>query len=760
MTSDSEEVDGEEEKLLAMYIAKYNPQREGRRSSQLYQELMKNEKARHWATKRDWKIWRTYYIENQARLDSLIAKRLKDTTTQKAEATKKAGAGGTRRTIRIEFTPADDAHLVQYIAIENPLPNNRQGKALYERLVANADGLWPWATRHTAQSWRDRYVKHTDVFNGHIRRFMKKEGFTSSDVETTKERRAMWAKLSGEGDRPSTPQPGSSRTRLNVTNGARPSKQTDRLKVAAAPRDDAPMSAKAKGKRRASSETDDDRVLKKKRVEKPIATIANAEDNTIGQPEAGPSHLMNRVLSVSQIAFAEPASMDKSPSDVQEEQLQEEQGDGESHQPGPPTGPMMEAENLDLGPQLQGSNTQRRRSPPDDARSPHPIAAEAMGTAVEVHDVPFGSPLNVPNPSEDPYPTTSTPRDGAQPLLSQVIPTPRTLEALTAKESVATSGAAQIVQEPTPPTSHSPQLPAPSSRGLSPEAPGAAQDERQSEDGDARQKSVPHRSSVSPPYTPTPIRFPLRKRKLLKGDDFFATPEPDAVPLSTPRKHRARQLPVRAEGVWNSAITDLKGLSNAIKKGARRVNGVGGDAEDASEDEEERSADWPPKRRKAQIDGAQKPAKVLKPVVRKSTPVEVKSEDEDAELPGKPQVPGTKHHPFSQPTQQAEASSSVQQPLRNLPKPAEQSSGAHHPFSQPTQVAAPIARTSASPHPFSEDDEEAPHTPERISKTYQSRLTPPRTCLAKKPVPRMLAPFAFSITPTVEDDQSAASPQT
>ena len=76
-------------------------------------------------------------------MDALIASRLKHSNARvppKGQSTtrpvsKKAGA--TPRRVRVEFSEADDENLVAYLAVENPLPKDRQGKALYERLVAD-----------------------------------------------------------------------------------------------------------------------------------------------------------------------------------------------------------------------------------------------------------------------------------------------------------------------------------------------------------------------------------------------------------------------------------------------------------------------------------------------------------------------------------------------------------------------------------------------------------------------------------------------
>lgn len=77
-------------------------------------------------------------------MDALIAVRLKESTNTRIPPRSKASArkptkkaAGTNRRVRVDFTEADDNHLVAYLAIENPLPKDRQGMLLYDRLVAD-----------------------------------------------------------------------------------------------------------------------------------------------------------------------------------------------------------------------------------------------------------------------------------------------------------------------------------------------------------------------------------------------------------------------------------------------------------------------------------------------------------------------------------------------------------------------------------------------------------------------------------------------
>lgn len=83
------------------------------------------------------------------------------------------------RSRRHEFTPSDDEHLAEYIAIKIPVneAGGRQGNNIYKLLTVrirmyskllliqapffkDSYDVFPWATKHTWQSWRNRYKRH------------------------------------------------------------------------------------------------------------------------------------------------------------------------------------------------------------------------------------------------------------------------------------------------------------------------------------------------------------------------------------------------------------------------------------------------------------------------------------------------------------------------------------------------------------------------------------------------------------------------
>ncbi|RPD55312.1 hypothetical protein L226DRAFT_615571 [Lentinus tigrinus ALCF2SS1-7] len=74
---------------------------------------------------------------------------------------------------RTSYKKSDEDFLAQYIAKYNPLPEGRSGNVLYQRLVDNEDGKWPWAKRHTWQSWRNHYVTNRARMDHKIAKHIK-----------------------------------------------------------------------------------------------------------------------------------------------------------------------------------------------------------------------------------------------------------------------------------------------------------------------------------------------------------------------------------------------------------------------------------------------------------------------------------------------------------------------------------------------------------------------------------------------------------
>ncbi|KZT37223.1 hypothetical protein SISSUDRAFT_1129792 [Sistotremastrum suecicum HHB10207 ss-3] len=102
---------------------------------------------------------------------------------------------------RREFTTSENNHLVEYLATEHPDKKNRSGNRVFEELVSNAGDKWPWSKTHSAQSWRNHYVKDEKRFDRKINKFIKEheeleergpEPTAGQDVEITSVKVKDW----------------------------------------------------------------------------------------------------------------------------------------------------------------------------------------------------------------------------------------------------------------------------------------------------------------------------------------------------------------------------------------------------------------------------------------------------------------------------------------------------------------------------------------------------------------------------------------
>ncbi|KAH9977374.1 hypothetical protein BGW80DRAFT_848733 [Lactifluus volemus] len=80
---------------------------------------------------------------------------------------------------KVAFTGEDDALLMKYIATYNPRPKGRLGMKLYERLVENTERKWSFSSRHSVQSWRERYKNNQQRFDAEILKYQKKHGISA-----------------------------------------------------------------------------------------------------------------------------------------------------------------------------------------------------------------------------------------------------------------------------------------------------------------------------------------------------------------------------------------------------------------------------------------------------------------------------------------------------------------------------------------------------------------------------------------------------
>ena len=92
---------------------------------------------------------------------------------------------------------------MKYIAVYNPGKANRLGHLLYENLVDEVGAgvfvscarnlystqankkRWPWAARHSWQSWRERYKKNEEQFDRRILAYQEKHNLEIPETGRT-----------------------------------------------------------------------------------------------------------------------------------------------------------------------------------------------------------------------------------------------------------------------------------------------------------------------------------------------------------------------------------------------------------------------------------------------------------------------------------------------------------------------------------------------------------------------------------------------
>lgn len=75
--------------------------------------------------------------------------------------------------------------LLKYIATYNPQPKGRLGTKLYERLVENAERKWSFSSRHSVQSWRERYKNNQPWFDAKILKYQEKHGISANAFDNS-----------------------------------------------------------------------------------------------------------------------------------------------------------------------------------------------------------------------------------------------------------------------------------------------------------------------------------------------------------------------------------------------------------------------------------------------------------------------------------------------------------------------------------------------------------------------------------------------
>ncbi|KAF6758300.1 hypothetical protein DFP72DRAFT_888650 [Ephemerocybe angulata] len=97
---------------------------------------------------------------------------------------------------RTSYSDKDRENLIKYLAVYSDSPDGRKGNKLYQNLVENAEGRWPWSSRHTWQSTAMR-------LNRSIKNYQKRKGLgpykapAQDDAEEAPQPKASKRKASG-----------------------------------------------------------------------------------------------------------------------------------------------------------------------------------------------------------------------------------------------------------------------------------------------------------------------------------------------------------------------------------------------------------------------------------------------------------------------------------------------------------------------------------------------------------------------------------
>ncbi|KAI0003418.1 hypothetical protein BJV74DRAFT_813765 [Russula compacta] len=424
---------------------------------------------------------------------------------------------------KVAFTEEDDALLMKYIATYNPQLRGRLGKKLYERLVENAERKWSFSSRHSAQSWRERYKNNQLRFDAQILKYQKKHGITANSSDNSSSH--------------ATVQRSNERTLLS---SSRPHSD-----IMSSPM--APFSGSGAKKRPREVDSKERRldsgVLKKMRRE----NVSVQRD----RPNDSPSPTSASSVELQNGGKADAGREDEAAPTIGPDDYKGAlSGSGESDR---------EVESQSEG---EGVSPSLRPSCPSSLASKDKLK-------------PPVAPRISTNPSH--IGTTPVPKELAPPYERQDC-SPRTIVTeAEASRSVGKSAAAplQLMQEPTRPhTSAISSLCSPPLRQPSPTI------------GTSSQLGIVPQHLPSAYLKQRRIPSSPRKRTVVPGeeDDIFCTSPPQAVRANPPARARGREAPRLVEGPFRSTYNNANGAFRLMLRG-RRVSGMDDEVETDGEDE-------------------------------------------------------------------------------------------------------------------------------------------------------------------------------
>ncbi|KAL0064950.1 hypothetical protein AAF712_008072 [Marasmius tenuissimus] len=139
----------EEEERLVDYLAEHGSRniKASIKGKSHYKTLVANEDGKTpWGTKHCADKWRQHFVENSERLHVLVLERRKKMREEKP--------------LKGPYSLEEDRLLVDFLAVQKMKGASNLGdRKIYEELVKNEDGKWPWGTLRTSEAWRKRFIK-------------------------------------------------------------------------------------------------------------------------------------------------------------------------------------------------------------------------------------------------------------------------------------------------------------------------------------------------------------------------------------------------------------------------------------------------------------------------------------------------------------------------------------------------------------------------------------------------------------------------
>ncbi|KAI0648524.1 hypothetical protein C8Q79DRAFT_578670 [Trametes meyenii] len=626
-----------DESYLAHYIAKYNPQKEGRLGNKLYQRLCDNaENKWPFSTRHSWQSWREHYKQNSVTLDRKIAKYI---PLYHKNFSSTPPASPPPPSSVVPYTAEDDERLIEYLASDDGRGGSLLGEKFWQTMIGQVETK-PWVARHPWASWRERYKKNQDYFRWAARRYNAGDDFLEprpADPPRTEEDYRV-RRL----NRNAVRTPHSARSA-----GSRRAIQ-DRAQGAVS-RKEARTSVKPAGsnkRSRASDTGDDQRPAKKARATK------LEEDGT--EPPVQSQAVISKSKDDEDIRIElpeEPAETDR------DEVTQEDKGDDEVE-----AGIKGEEDTEDADEDEDSSDGESSEDEPAALLGPDDYQGE-------IFDASQRGAQGENAPEEAPADDESQTSDSSQETIDQLFAEDADeveageaeqlamdIDAETAVGDAVRQREECIDNETVDQTIVASSNLAPSST-LPPNPPARRHHQRIHDAMELTGTPEPSPTQEAAVRHHSPAPAPRRHAKRIKRagadaeDDYFGTPRPqygsEGRIVSSPtteaearhhhEKPRARALPRLEQGAFSKAFSDARGLSQISPDGkTRRRSGVAFEDEDEDRDElaesqdagsedgernEERAselAQWPPVRRRSSAKG-KAPAQAS-PVLATPTP--------------------------------------------------------------------------------------------------------------------------------------------